>query len=706
MEIIGAAGILAMGTASYNRENFMFDIDQRQRKRFKALEFRVQRAAQCREDIEDLLPPVTVITGDVAKISAFLLVLGVMFIGTADLPAGTAQWIRCMWMTSTVSAIGFLFVSKWLAFHAIISAQFYATKMLLQSVRLPIPAREELELAVRRASEFENEDAQDVLRIPIVQSKLRSTSLPRIPSAYDSANVPASDVDHIVVFRQLRLQWRTYEVYTRMTLVAGAYALMHSLSFYVVAYSLLLKQFWTAASCVVILSVCANGIMAVDFAKMNVPLLLIYHSAPYLVLISVPIDRYEMIPLAFFVQSLWPIMFLYSTHNTSSSSWRFLHFIDVFKTFGSQNILCPIQREVFFCIERLSSLKEECAIRRKDKNLDLGDRLVLQNASVLINRSLNQLWIMLPSQKAPVANPFQPFVSKSARDLKRMVMKEEVLVTALTAEYGNMQEPSKKPGNSTRDQSYDTPYRSVRAMCLLVSFVYFANCCYEIYNAFMGVPYAITEKPYSLDPNKRMLTSVTSDIDCERWGTTPVHSRFLSCEDTLIMHNATHVLEFVDNKWQATNPFSSAWFCDGKQCRVAEPEHRTFRRQLTRDPAGAGTYFHVDPISGEVVAYEGPPYVAYANFRPFPNAAAISCSSTHRTVQRVIADRKDGASGGRQHVLAVLGPKLLKVLDASSGHEIQHKINITRPYVDVCIHEEKVYLLNEFSQVEVHALTT
>merc|ERR1719228_1459925 len=71
----------------------------------------------------------------------------------------------------------------------------------------------------------------------------------------------------------------------------------------------------------------------------------------------------------FLVQGAWPLVFLHSVRSSNKytlSSWRFVHFIDVFQTFGGEQPLDPIRHQAFKCVERLTNLKYEAEFRLKD----------------------------------------------------------------------------------------------------------------------------------------------------------------------------------------------------------------------------------------------------------------------------------------------------------------------------------------------------
>jgi len=697
MEILGTAGLLAFGTAFYNRDNFLYDLGQQQAKTFKALQFKVARFAQYRTDVTDLLLPIINVTNSVTTWSALMLTTAVTLIGTADLISRktkekeleekefkpTEEWVRSIWMTSTVASIGFLFIAKWLAYHAVVSAQCYSTKMLLQFVRLPLPTKEELDGCVHRASEFEDKEANEIFRVPVLNkahAPVSSHETEKIEERRKEEEVEDMDEDHIKLFRQLRLNWRTYEVYSRMALTGGIVSLLHALSFYLIAYCVrFLESWWSASASVVLLAMGTMQVMGLELLQRDWTIV-VYIAGPICVLVIYCIDGMINAPkdaknvlfirisaaIPFFVEALWPVVF-FNGMRSSKTSWRFIQFIDVFDTFGGRQVLDPIQREAFHCKERLTQLAQECALRHKDPAKTESDRFINDNTTLLINRSMAKLERLLPKQKAPVRQKHVISFTENPKALKELVLREEQVILTLEREsekHAQINEP-----NPLQDECINAPYRSVKLMCLFLSFVYIANGVYQIIH--------VSVDPHHSHVRRRLIS------ESNEWGVTPPESRFHSCsEGFLELHNTTHVFHLEKEAWTVAYALNHSLICDAYECNGASSQ----------------TEPHFQVVSGEVVAYKS--YVgklkAYAAIRPFNES--ISC---HTVMRKTIRKNSDGSSDIPQHLLAVLG-KGVKIFDATKGKELLHiDASFGR---DVCLDETRLYLLTDYSTVQTMVL--
>jgi len=744
MEIVGAAGLVGVGAAYFNRANFLYDMGQQQTLKFKKAQFHITKVGQYRDDINDLLKPIVSLTGNLTKISGFMLLIAIFIIGPANLPNGVEPFMRTLTMANVVAAICFLFLCKWMAFHAMVSAQVYHTKLMLQNVRLPIPTKEELHAAVRRASEFEQLPIKDILRMPVLQhEQKRSNSEPNLRDVLHDEDLEKEkdQLDHIKLFRQLRLQWRSYEVYTRICLAIGTYSFLQALCFYCTAYFAWTEQVIGGWSLTLVLTVLAWNILELDMFMQTLllgsfalgPLLAAAYYSILPFQVTTPYVFY-LIPVIFLVQTAWPIIFIWITRTNGSSSFRFVHFIDVFQTYGGKRILNTHERAIFEHRSVLKSLKKECLSHKNNKTWSAADRLQAQDFVVDLTKALNSIAAMLPTQKAPFKKEVPNFTSSNISELKRNVNREIAVLhnlrLDLVASNAYERQDSMEALNlkqPTRNRGAHIPYKAMQILSATVALLYLCNTGYQTWimvdtsqhrceklftkkTFLLQTPrnfiYCCEQKVTAYDPkicqradrpikSSRRRRALLTDSP-SNWGPAPPNSLFYSCNEDLQMHNRTHLFSSVGSEWRVIeNSVPRFSHCTESSCLPVSEGLEDVKdlRLLTPSLEGKNhTHFHVLD-TGRVFAYHPPSYIPLAEISPLKKPIRASVDTSRRNQEQ-----------GNPPLLAILGASEIKLLNTKTGAEEDHSIAIVQAYNDICIHDDYIYLLTHFSEIIRHTL--
>ncbi|CAE8602658.1 unnamed protein product [Polarella glacialis] len=161
---------------AYNRDNYLWDMSNRQAYVFQSQNIAIAQCHLFREDIRDLTSLTT------SKLSSYLIVstLKLGFIITlffnydrTDRPSepprhAHMELLKLLFSLHFLTAFFFLILSVWFAMFAIIVSQSFMTKMLTQTVRIPLPSQKDMACAVPDAKDFEVEVAS-AFRIPVLE---------------------------------------------------------------------------------------------------------------------------------------------------------------------------------------------------------------------------------------------------------------------------------------------------------------------------------------------------------------------------------------------------------------------------------------------------------------------------------------------------------------------------------------------------------
>jgi len=176
--VVGASGVLgasgALGTAGlggkslfdYNRENFLFDRDQRMKKEFQERHFRLRQASLWREDVRDIVELVELKMTNYLLVNVLMLGFDMSLWMQGRLPQGTPVWLMLGNQIGIGGSFTFLLLTVWLAVYAAVSAQSYGVRILTQLVRLPVPSWRELEACRTYGSSFEQVEPSQMFRVP------------------------------------------------------------------------------------------------------------------------------------------------------------------------------------------------------------------------------------------------------------------------------------------------------------------------------------------------------------------------------------------------------------------------------------------------------------------------------------------------------------------------------------------------------------
>lgn len=181
---------------SYNRENFKYDREMRQKNEFKLLEFRKIQAELWRDDIRDIIGLTE------KKMDAYLIIsilqldacLGLFTEGRLE--PGTPPWLLSFYMLTLAGSFMYLLMSAWFAMHASVVAQCSSVRLLTQFVRLPIPTWKQLEDMRTYGQEYESLHGAHWFRVPYTRS-LAPTGVRRgqnIPAGQEGSDTRLSSL--------------------------------------------------------------------------------------------------------------------------------------------------------------------------------------------------------------------------------------------------------------------------------------------------------------------------------------------------------------------------------------------------------------------------------------------------------------------------------------------------------------------------------
>ena len=224
---------------SYNRENFKFNKEIRQKNLHMQQNMRVRQVLLFREDLRDLFELT------VSKMDSYMIV-NVLLMGiTAEMyfkgraPAEVPGWLFWFWGISLSGSFFFMFFSTWLALHASVYAQTYMARCLSQWLRLPVASVEEINAASARLEEYEKSSFLDFVRPPVVLKMGEQTN-----KASSNQAAPHRDLathwnefnEHFILFNSLHVKWQSHEAYARVSMCFGTNMLLSAMSYFALTY--------------------------------------------------------------------------------------------------------------------------------------------------------------------------------------------------------------------------------------------------------------------------------------------------------------------------------------------------------------------------------------------------------------------------------------------------------------------------------------
>lgn len=221
---------------------------------------RVEQFALYREDVRDLVE-LTVGKMDLYLIAAALLVdrtIVMICKQNEAFPSWSPEWAVTLNGMSLASGVFYLLLCLWLALYASISAQSFGARILTQFVRIPFATPEQLARVTRTAQDFEGQNTDNLLRVPIIgaspgqgltrisevtSGRPTATTAGRPTAATEPARdstatgivdtsgwnlLPLEMLQHIQLYRRVQLNWQAYDAYARVCLFLGASSLLYS----------------------------------------------------------------------------------------------------------------------------------------------------------------------------------------------------------------------------------------------------------------------------------------------------------------------------------------------------------------------------------------------------------------------------------------------------------------------------------------------
>jgi hypothetical protein len=223
---------------SYNRENFKFNMEQRQRSLYMQQNMRVRQVLLYRQDMKDLFELT------VGKMDAYMMVNVLMLGITAEMyykgraPLHVPSWLFWCWGISLSGAFFFLFFSTWLALHASVLSQTYMARCLSQWLRLPIPSVDEINSASARLEDYESNTFLDFVRPPVVvpMGEKMGNRRRTVRHSRDLSTSWTEFLDHFSMFNSLHHKWSSHEAYARVSMCMGTNHLLAAFSYFALSY--------------------------------------------------------------------------------------------------------------------------------------------------------------------------------------------------------------------------------------------------------------------------------------------------------------------------------------------------------------------------------------------------------------------------------------------------------------------------------------
>lgn len=246
---------------SYNRENFKFNNEMRQKNLYMQQNMRVRQVLLYREDLQDLFGLT------IGKMDAYMMV-NVLLLGcTAEMyfkgktPANVPEFIFWFWGVSLGGSFFFLFFSTWLALQASVLSHTYMARCVSQWLRLPIASIEEINTGSGRLEDYEKNTFLDFVRPPVVVPMGKKMGNNRIgidlpEEKKDLSTHWAEFVEHFELFNSLHSKWQSHEAYARVSMCLGTFCMLSAFSYFALIYvSLDYENPWTAGVFVVLTTV-------------------------------------------------------------------------------------------------------------------------------------------------------------------------------------------------------------------------------------------------------------------------------------------------------------------------------------------------------------------------------------------------------------------------------------------------------------------
>mmetsp|Transcript_68008 Transcript_68008/g.172096 ORF Transcript_68008/g.172096 Transcript_68008/m.172096 type:complete len:987 (-) Transcript_68008:87-3047(-) len=286
---VGTTGVTAAGMFSYNRENFMFDREQRQKQEIQTLNMRLNQSDVWREDVRDMVGLTEKKMDVYMVVTALHVGFNLALFTEGRFEMGTPQWLVWLYGLALTGAFMFQLLSLWLAMHASVVAQGSSVRLLTQFVRPALPSWEQVEAMRTYAAAFEGVTTASMLRVPILQTvsegfsggpgghAKRSDACPSREAAdpwglerrgddiYELQRNPLPNLRHAKLVKEAARQWQAYDAFARASMTLGTILQLHALSYYIIGYVLVMDGSpWAAWSSVACFLGAASMLMRLD----------------------------------------------------------------------------------------------------------------------------------------------------------------------------------------------------------------------------------------------------------------------------------------------------------------------------------------------------------------------------------------------------------------------------------------------------------
>ena len=234
----------------YNREGYQLNYELRQNTLYQAQKMRIKQVALYREDLRSLFGLTCGKMDNYTIVNTVFLAISIEMYFKGRLPTGAPTWLFWVWAVCTAGAVYNFLLSLWLALHASIFSQTFAVRALTQWLRLPVPSEQEVLQGAGRLEDFEKENLESVLRVPVLGSNIALSEEKKERQSLSLRHDLATEWDvftrHFALFNELHRKWQSHEAYARVCMSFGINCFFFSMGYFGLAYySLNFKAPWS-----------------------------------------------------------------------------------------------------------------------------------------------------------------------------------------------------------------------------------------------------------------------------------------------------------------------------------------------------------------------------------------------------------------------------------------------------------------------------
>ncbi|EER16445.1 hypothetical protein Pmar_PMAR021043 [Perkinsus marinus ATCC 50983] len=237
----------------YNRENWKFNTELRQKNIYQQQKMRVRQVDLYRQDLRDLFGLTILKMDNYLIMNTILLVLTIEMFYKGRAPELTPNWLFWPYAITMGAAIVNLALSIWLSLHASVYAQVFSVRSLTQWLRLPVPSAQEVADGAARLKDFESNGVTSFLRVPVILEQVRDkahTDLPEPlrtkPSSLANGTPEKGVRDlttdwevflaHFNLFNLMHAKWQGHEAYSRVTMCWGTNQMLFAFAYFTLAF--------------------------------------------------------------------------------------------------------------------------------------------------------------------------------------------------------------------------------------------------------------------------------------------------------------------------------------------------------------------------------------------------------------------------------------------------------------------------------------